>query len=407
MKKIFFFLAFLAVANLINAQEKAVVRISNAKQADFINLTKKNYDIASYKPGVYLDVVIELENIKSLEAEGYELKIVQTEAQAKENMIAGKSLAGYRTYSDLLTDLQTIETNNPSICKLYDIGDSRGREYTLGGNSNYSSYNHEIWAMKISDNVATEEDEPCVFYMAEHHAREPISLEVNMYVMNYLVSNYGTDPDVTDWIDNTQIWFTPLVNPNGHKIVTDESDLWWRKNIRDNNANGQLDSDSYDGVDPNRNYGWHFGGSGSSGSPGNDTYHGPFAFSEPEIQAMKNMVESHHFVAGITYHSYSELVLYPYGYDVSRIAPDNDALAELAIQMANTIPAAGGGHYTPQISAALYAASGVTDSEIYIFTGVPVDEIQKITGTNSTAEVQPPPDKKTDTATSDVNVDKK
>jgi len=53
------------------------------------------------------------------------------------------------------------------------------------------------------------------------------------------------------------------------------------------------------------------------------------------------------------------------------------------------------------------AASGVTDSEIYIFTGVPVDEIQKITGTNSTAEVQPPPDKKTDTATSDVNVDKK
>jgi hypothetical protein len=365
MKKILFLVSFLAILNVSNAQEKAVVRISDAKQADFINLTKKNYDIASYKPGAYIDVVIELENIETLEAEGYTTTIVQTEAQAKENMVAGKSLAGYRTYTDLLSDLQTIEANNPSICKLYDIGDSRGREYTLGGNSNYSNYNHEIWAMKISDNVATEEDEPSVFYMAEHHAREPISLEVNMYVMNYLVSNYGTDPDVTNWIDNTQIWFTPLVNPNGHKIVTDETDLWWRKNIRDNNANGQLDSDSYDGVDPNRNYGWHFGGTGSSSSPGSDTYHGPSAFSEPEILSMKNMVESHHFVTGITYHSYSELVLYPYGYDLNRIAPDNDALEELAIQMANTIPAAGGGYYTPQISSALYAASGVTDDYTY------------------------------------------
>ncbi|NOX48763.1 MAG: hypothetical protein GXO89_17475 [Chlorobi bacterium] len=365
MRKIIFLVTFFTIANLLSAQEKAVVRISNAKQADFINLTKKNYDIASYKPGFYLDVVIETENINKLEAEGYSVTVVQTEAQAKENMVAGKSLAGYRTYSDLLTDLQTIEANNPSICKLYDIGDSRGREYTLGGNSTYSNFNHEIWAMKISDNVATEEDEPSVFYMAEHHAREPISLEVNMYVMNYLVSNYGTDPDVTNWIDNTQIWFTPLVNPNGHKIVTDETDLWWRKNIRDNNANGQLDDDSYDGVDPNRNYGWNFGGTGSSSSPGSDTYHGPNAFSEPEILAMKNMVESHHFVTGITYHSYSELVLYPYGYDLNRIAPDNDALAELAVEMANTIPAAGGGYYTPQISAALYAASGVTDDYTY------------------------------------------
>jgi len=219
--------------------------------------------------------------------------------------------------------------------------------------------------------VAIEEDEPCIFYFGVHHAREPISLEVSMYILNHILANYGTDPDITNSVNNKQIWFIPLVNPNGHKIVTDEADLWWRKNIRDNNASGTLEiSSSPDGVDPNRNYGWEWGGGGSSGDIYDDLYRGPTPFSEPETQAIRDLMINHHFVAGITYHSYSELVLFPYGYSSGAAAPDHDALEDLAVDMALTIPAAGGGYYTPQESWQLYPADGVTDDYVYGQHGV-------------------------------------
>ncbi|MBK7031175.1 MAG: hypothetical protein IPH45_19100 [Bacteroidales bacterium] len=83
-----------------------------------------------------------------------------------------------------------------------------------------------------------------------------------MYILNYIVSNYGVDPTITNDVNNKQIWFMPLVNPNGHKIVLDEVDTWWRKNIRDNNSNNAIDAGSADGVDLNRNYGWEWGGEG-------------------------------------------------------------------------------------------------------------------------------------------------
>jgi len=349
------------------AQERFVARIDFPKVGDLSEFLKSGYDIASFSPGKYIDIVLDQQTFQDLSAKGYSLAITQTEKQLKENLVVGKSLAGYRTYSDLYTELLAIQAAHPTICKLYDIGDSRGKEYT---GTAYDAYKHDIWAMKISDNVETEEDEPCIFYMGEHHAREPIGLEVAMYILNYIVANYGTDPAITFSVNNKQIWFMPLVNPNGHKIVTDEVDLWWRKNIRDNNSNNTIDAGTADGVDLNRNYGWGWGGEGASGNPSDLTYYGPSAFSEPEALAMKNMVDQHHFVAGITYHSYSELVLFPYGYATDAFAPDHTSLQALAVSMANTIPAAGGGYYTPDKSSGLYPASGTTDDYAYGEHGV-------------------------------------
>lgn len=362
MKNLITLLLIVLLASNLTGQDKSVVRIDKPTDIEYKILISQKFEVAAYRPGVFIDLVVNQQEHELLTLQGYKMKTMQTGAQMKENMVTGKSLAGYRTYTDMYNDLVAIQAAHPAFCKLFDIGDSRGKEYTAAA---YNNYKHDIWAMKVSDNVATEEDEPCVFYMAEHHAREPISLEVNMYILNYLVSNYGTDPDVTFYVNNTQIWFTPLVNPNGHKIVTDEADLWWRKNIRDNNANNIIDMGGGDGVDPNRNYGWEWGGDGSSSDPYDETYHGPSAFSEPEIMAMKNMLDSHHFVTGITYHSYSELVLYPYGYATGMTAPDNAAMSELAVDMANTIPGEYGGYYTPQASWQLYAAAGVTDDYAY------------------------------------------
>ena len=355
---------------LLGNQEKFVVRIYNPTEGVVQKYRSSEYDVAAYRPGEYLDLVANHNLYNELKNEGYAITITQTESQLIQNKRGERDLDGYRNYADVLEELQEIESQNPDICKLYDIGNSRGKDYSETGNTYYNDYNHEIWAMKVSDNVGEEEDEPSVFYMGEHHAREPISLEVNMYIMNHLISSYGDDPVITSEIDNKQIWFMPLVNPDGHKIVTDEADLWWRKNIRDNNENGSINFGGGDGVDPNRNYEWNWGGEGSSGNTNSETYRGPSAFSEPEIQAMEAMLASHHFVTGITYHSYSELVLFPFGYANNLQAPDYGALQELANEMAFTIPAAGGGYYDPIPSWQLYPASGTTDDYAYGEHGV-------------------------------------
>ena len=352
------------------AEERMVVRFVDPDKTVLTEFNETDYDVAAFKPGEFLDLVVSKSQYGELLTRGFHITITQTEEQLKENFGEVRDLYGYRNYDELLEDLQEIESQYPDICKLYDIGNTRGKEYSMAGNSYYNDYSHEIWAMKVSDNVEEEEDEPSVFYMAEHHAREPISLEVNMYVLNHIISNYGSDPTITDEVNNKQIWFMPLVNPNGHKIVTDEVDLWWRKNIRDNNENGSINFGGGDGVDPNRNYAWNWGGEGSSGNTNSETYRGPSAFSEPEIQAMRDILGSHHFVTGITYHSYSELVLFPFGYANNIQAPDHDALEELANEMAFAIPAAGGGYYDPMPSYELYPASGTTDDYAYGEHGV-------------------------------------
>jgi carboxypeptidase T len=367
MKKVLLFILGLVCIAAVQAQERFVARITSPQAVELSGFLKSGYDIAAFSPGQYIDLVIDRQEYQKLLTQGLSLTITQTETQLKENLVAGKSLAGYRTYSDLYAELLSIQAAHPTICKLYDVGDSRGKEYNGAA---YTYYKHDIWAMKISDNVETEEDEPGIFYMGEHHAREPIGLEVAMYVLNYIVSNYGIDPAITSSVNNKQIWFMPLVNPDGHKIVTDETDVWWRKNIRDNNNNMILDAGTSDGVDINRNYGWEWGGEGASGVPSDLTYYGPSPFSEPEAMAMKNVLDQHHFVAGITYHSYSELVLFPYAYATDAFAPDHASLQALAVSMANTIPAAGGGFYTPEKSSGLYPASGNTDDYAYGAHGV-------------------------------------
>ena len=362
-----FFIAFI-LCTLVYAQERFVVRISQPAPADYKEFFSQGFDIAAYSPGIFIDLVVDQNLYNELLSQGYSLTITQTEQQLKANLKSVSDLTGYRSYSDLLTELQNIQAAHPDICKLYDIGDSQGKFYTAPA---YNNYKHDIWALKVSDNVDVEEDEPCIFYLGTHHAREPISLEVTMYILNQIVDNYGTDPDITNSVNNKQIWFVPLVNPDGHKVIWDGINTWWRKNIRDNDNNNIITLSAYaDGVDNNRNYGWEWGGEGTTTDPTGETYCGTSAFSEPETQAIKNLIDTHHFVTGITYHSYGELVLYPYGYSSPAFAPDNDCLEDLAVNMANTIPSYYGGHYTPEKSSGLYPASGTTDDYAYGQHGV-------------------------------------
>ena len=375
MKRIFLISVLLFIVILIFSSqiERFVVRLNNPSLEEVKYFKTHNYDVASYKPGVYLDLVVDKSTYQNLISQGYTLKITQTENQIKNNL-SEKPIDGYRSYNDMLAELQQIESLHPDICKLYDIGDSWGKIYYNEGNSNYEDFQHDIWALKISDNVEIEEDEPNILYDGEHHAREPISMEMVMKIIYHIVNNYGSDTQITNDVNNKQIWFVPLINPNGHKLVWDQTNYWWRKNIRDNNQNGTIYSgnttDNQDGVDPNRNYGFEWGDVGTTDEWTGETYHGPNAFSEPNIQAMRDLVCAHNFVAAISYHSYSELVLFPLGYQNNTIAPDHDALEDLAVQMANTIPSLDGGHYTPQESWQLYPCMGTSDDYYYGSRGI-------------------------------------
>ncbi len=353
----------------IYAMERMVIRLDSPEPELIKELTRENYDIAAYRPGEFLDLVVTREQYQKFRDMGYDPQITQREEQLRGNLqLRDRTIPGYRTYDDVLDEIETLALEHPDIVRIYDLGDSWANIYTQEGNDYYSNYQHDILAVKVTTDPDSLNDKPAVFYMGAHHAREPLSTEVAMEFLNHLLDNYTIDDYISYLIDATEIWFIPIVNPDGHKVVLNEVDIWWRKNLRDNNNNGQFDTYGYygygtDGVDPNRNYPFEWGADNQLTAP---TYPGPYGGSEPEVDAMIQLLNDHHFVAGITYHTYSELVLYPYGYDDNVYAPDVDALSDLAVQMATTIPNLNSpGHYTPQASWALYPARGATDDYAY------------------------------------------
>ena len=278
----------------------------------------------------------------------------------------GAATLEYHTYATLESDLYAMEASG--VAKVYSIGTSiEGRD---------------ILAVKISDNPELEEGEPAVLFPGCHHAREWISVEVPYYIAKYLVDNYATAPAIQALVDNGEIWIIPMVNPDGHQYSVTNNRLW-RKNRRFN--------DTCYGVDLNRNYATGWGGAGSSGYECDETYRGTEAFSEPETQAIRDLFldPGIDFKAMIDYHSYGQLILYPWGY-TSANAPDNYRLSYLAKEIKNLILGVHGADYTNQKSSALYLASGATDDWTYDVSGIPSFTIELRPISDITGFILPP-----------------
>ncbi len=248
----------------------------------------------------------------------------------------------YHTYDEITRDLQVLQNAHPAIAKVFDLGKS--------------VENRTIWAMKISDNVAQEEQEKEVLFIGGHHAREWIAVDVPFLLAKYLLDNYQNNERIKNLVDNGEIWIIPLLNPDGHQYTITNNRLW-RKNRRDN-------GDGSFGVDLNRNYGFHWGGPGSSGDTFSETYRGPSAFSEPETRVIRDFAAQHNFIAMLSYHSFSQLVLYPWGH-TNAPAPDKSLLNQLAVTMGDSILAIHNKRYTPEQSSDLYLASGDATDWLY------------------------------------------
>jgi len=294
-------------------------------------LQRQEFDIAGVDlKAQTVDVIVDEESMGNLEKSA-PFKVLMT--QDIDRMAAPDQK--YHTPQEVQTELQAFAQSYPAIAQLESVGKSlEGRD---------------IWAIKISDNVAQHEtDEPTVFFNSMHHAREVMTTEVGMDTVEYLLKNYGSDQRVTNWVNNTEIWVMPMFNVDGNNKVW-SGDSMWRKNVRG----------GY-GVDINRNYTYAWNTcNGSSGSQFAQDYRGPSAGSEPETQVMMAFVARIKPVFSISYHSYSELVLYPYGCDGEH-TPTMDIVEPLGQKMAGLIQSdSGNGGYDPGTPwELLYAVDG-------------------------------------------------
>ena len=228
----------------------------------------------------------------------------------------------FHTFTQFDYLVRSLKNDYPDIVHIEKIGAGSVEEYP-------------IWAIKISDNPTIDEKEPAVLFTATHHAQEPLGLELCLYLIDHFCTNYERDKRVKRWIDESEIWLVPVVNPDGYHLIMDSNNSlhFWRKNLRDNNQNSVFDPE-IDGTDLNRNYdyNWHVE---SDSAYKSWHYRGPYPFSENETQAIRNLTLREKFVFNLDFHSHGEVILYPW--DNAPPPGDIEFVKKLAQQIASQI----------------------------------------------------------------------
>lgn len=293
------------------------------------------------------------------------LRALGRRSKGQERGIPG--FACYRTVEETYADMQALAQRRPDLVRVVDFGDSLLKAQGSGG--------YDLNAVVIENPAVPGPKAPFVLIGAIH-AREYTTAELALRFAEALIDGYGVDPDVTWLVDTRSIHIAPHTNPDGRKRA--EAGQTWRRNVRPNTCTS---NPANSGVDLNRNSTFLWGLPGGSSTSGcSDTYRGAQAGSEPEVQAVEAYL-AHVFpdqrgpaltdpapsdATGvfISLHSYSRLVLFPWGAQ-NTAAPNREALQTLGRKF---------GYYNRyrvcQAPACLYAASGVTDDEAYGEYGV-------------------------------------
>ncbi|NLI97780.1 hypothetical protein GX441_03865 [bacterium] len=304
-------------------------------------------DVIRSKPGYWAEVVATDEDLQQLSASGlnYHVEVADLESYYASKMSGEGPFGNYYTLAEANAILDSLHEKYPQIIS---------ERMALPNNvSNVTWDSNYLWAVKISDNVAAQEDEPEVLFTGLHHAREPIGANITVEWARWLCENYGNDPLATYFVDTRQTWIVPVVNPDGY-LYNEENNPWGGGMYRKNRRPGG-------GVDINRNYtyNWGYDNEGSSPNPNSDTYRGPEPGSEPEIQSTMNLCKAHNFVACLNFHSHSGLFIYAWGY-IEEETPDSMEFfnwGEAATRACHYVVAPGG--------SGLYVTNGDSDDWMY------------------------------------------
>lgn len=316
-------LCFLSISDLFAQQDQALVRL--------IDLNSN--DISWLKQHGYQPQFDELPNQAVLSLPDGEISILINQGLSYELIRESMNPTvddAYHDYTEIWNFIDSISAIYPDIMMVDTLGYSQLESLPLP-------------LVKISDNPYEEEDEIVVLYDGMHHAREPIGAEICMKLIIHLLENYGSDPAVDFWVDETEIFILPMINPEGWKYITDEGLVYpfWRKNKHDNDSSGSF-SPLIDGVDLNRNYlsAWDLGDPDMS----SEVYRGPAPFSETETTAKKQLVLEQKPVMAITYHSFGEVVIYSQSLGGTYF-PDYMHIAQVGASIASNINKVSGAPY--------------------------------------------------------------
>jgi hypothetical protein len=317
--------------------------------------------------GYVVEAVVSAFDEKKLGSEGFSWSEVPGRGPAHK---VGSPYDVYKSYDEPVTgikaQLRRIHAAYPELTQLKTIGRSVQKR--------------PILAMRIT-NEKSGQDKPQVLYLTTHHAREWVATQMGMRLINYLTEKYGASARVTDLLDSVEIWVVPVANPDGYQYTFTNERLW-RKNLRDNDGDGQITL--LDGVDLNRNFATHWGydNEGSSPSWQDATYRGPAPNSEPETQAVVDFIESKDFKYAISYHTAGNLILYPEGWQVS--TPSLDDPIFVAQAGTDAIPAIWDSindvGYNPGVGADLYVTNGDFEDWAYTEARVPTYVVELTLG---------------------------
>jgi hypothetical protein len=308
---------------------------------------------------VEVEAVLTGSQAAKLRKSGVRLNVKTIDGVAASEALRRQAVQGwdaFRPYSGpdgIAAELRAATAEHRGIAKLVDVGG------TVNG--------QRILAVKVTKDAAKVKDgkRPAVLYASAQHAREWITPEMTRRLMHYVLDGYGKDRQITALVNSTELWFLPVANPDGYDFTFTEGNRLWRKNVRDNNGDGQITVG--DGTDLNRNFAvkWGYDNEGSSQDPASDTYRGTGPSSEPETKALDGLFKRVGFEFFVNYHSAAELLLYGIGWQVNTPSPD-DVIAE-AMVGTDENPAVPG--YDPDISAELYTTNGDTDTHATVKYG--------------------------------------
>ena len=265
-----------------------------------------------------VSLVMTADQAKQLRARGIDVRLARVKGgQTVRQYAAAQAAFGYnvwRSYDEPgghRDQLVAAARAYPGVTKLVNLGRThQGRD---------------ILALKVTQGARGIKDgsRPAVIYSSAQHAREWIAPEMTRRIMNTYLQRWAADDEPTKkLLQSTELWFVPVMNPDGYEYTFTDERLW-RKNLRDNNTNGTTEVG--DGVDPNRNFPSHWGydNEGSSPIPSSDTYRGPSAASEPETQAAIKLFTTAKAEFMVNYHSNGRWLLYNDGWQVGTPTADD------------------------------------------------------------------------------------
>jgi hypothetical protein len=376
-------LALTIAAPAMGADREALNQyVVSGKNASPEDLSRAGYDVlegSSARGGIA--IVATRSQARKLRASG--AKVVATKGQSSRRMRTAKARGAalpapthgfnvFRPWSLKPAPCpDTCARPNKPLKELYaDIASSSHQfvdKHVIGK----SVRGQDIVAYRVSGpGNANGHRKPAVLFESTQHAREWIATEVEYRLFKYVVGHARDDSSgIPKLLSDTELWFIPVVNPDGYDwTFTSAASRLWRKNLRDVDGDGAITG--VDGVDPNRNWPthWNFDLEGSSANSDSETYHGSGPASEPEVKAARSLIQSVKPKFMIDYHSFAQLILYPFGFQVETPATDSPLLAALAGDDDN--PAVAG--FDPDVSAELYITNGdVTDDALTTSQSMP------------------------------------